>query len=141
MSNLIRLTGLDGLATIVEEFFGDRALARGAEGGWVPVVDMFETPAAVVVKLEAPGVDPSKIDIAVTDDHIEVSGEKAAEQTSKENRWFLFERRTGEFRVRIPLPFPVEAEKIEASSKDGLVTIQLPKKAEILPKRIAVKPA
>jgi HSP20 family protein len=149
MANLIRLTGLEGLAALedrmnrlVEEVFGgERALARGAESGWVPVVDMFETPESVVVKLEAPGVDPARINLAVSGDHLEVSGEKPAEEPPKESRWFRFERRTGEFRRRIPLPFPVDANKIEASSKNGLVTIHLPKRSEVLPKRIAVKPA
>jgi HSP20 family protein len=148
MANLIRLTGLEGLAALedrmnrlVEEVFGDGAPARGAESGWVPLVDMFETPETVVVKVEAPGVDPARINVAVSGDHLEVSGEKPAEAAPKESRWFRFERRTGEFRRRIPLPFPVDANGIEATSKDGLVTIRLPKKAEVLPKRIAVKSA
>lgn len=147
MANLIRLTGLDGLTAIedrmnriVEEVFGDRALARGAESGWAPVVDMFETPETVVVKVEAPGVDPARINVAVSGDYLEVSGEKPGEEPPKESRWYRFERRTGEFRRRIALPFQVDATKIEASSKNGLVTIHLPKKPEILPKRIAVKP-
>lgn len=148
MTNLIRLTGLEGLAAledrmnrVVEEVFGDHGLARGAESGWVPFVDMFETPETVVMKLEAPGVDPAKINLAVTGDHLEVSGEKPTEEPPKESRWYRFERRTGGFRRRIPLPFPVDAGKIEASAKNGLVTILLPKKAEVLPKRIAVKTA
>ena len=149
MANLIRLTGLDNLTALedrmnrlVEEVFGgERALARGAESGWVPVADMFETPETVVVRFEAPGVDPARINVAVSGDVLEVSGEKPAEEPPKESRWFRFERRTGEFRRRIALPFPVDASKIEASSKNGLVTIHLPKKSEILPKRIAVKPA
>jgi len=147
MANLIRLTGLEGLAALedrvnrlFQDVVSDGPLARGAESGWVPVVDMFETPETVVVKLEAPGVDPAKINLAVSGDHLEVSGEKPAEGPPQESRWFRFERRTGEFRRRIPLPFPVEAGKIEATAKNGLVTIHLPKKAEILPKRIAVKP-
>lgn len=148
MTNLIRLTGLDNLTAledrmnrIVQDVFGDRALARGAETGWAPAVDMFETPETVVVKLEAPGVDPAKINVAVSGDYLEVSGEKQAEETPKESRWYRFERHTGEFRRRIALPFPVDSSKIEASSKNGLVTIHLPKKSEILAKRIAVKPA
>lgn len=149
MANLIRLHGLEGLAALedrmnrlVDEVFGgERLLARGAESGWVPVVDMFETAESVIVKLEAPGVDPARINLAVTGDHLEVSGEKPAEEAPKESRWFRFERRTGEFRRRIPLPFPVDAGKIDATAKNGLVTIQLPKKAEVLPKRIAVKQA
>jgi len=149
MANLIRLTGLEGLAALEdrmnrlgeEVFRGERALAPGAESGFVPVVDMFETAESVVVKLEAPGVDPARINLAVSGDHLEVSGEKPSEEPPKESRWFRFERRTGEFRRRIPLPFPVDAGKIDATAKNGLVTIQLPKKSEILPKRIAVKPA
>jgi HSP20 family protein len=148
MTNLIRLTGLEGLSAledrmnrVVEDVFGDHGHARGAESGWIPFVDMFETPETVVMKLEAPGVDPAKINVAVSGDYLEVSGEKPSEETPKESRWYRFERRTGGFRRRIALPFPVDATKIEASAKNGLVTILLPKKAEVLPKRIAVKTA
>jgi HSP20 family protein len=148
MANLMRLSGLEGLAALedrmnrlVQDVFGEGALARGTESGWIPVVDMFETAESVVVKLEAPGVDPAKINLSVTGDHLEVGGEKPSVEPPKESRWFRFERRTGEFRRRIPLPFPVDANRIEASAKDGLVTIVLPKKSEVLPKRIAVKQA
>lgn len=148
MANLIRLTGLEGLAAleermnrIFEDVLGDGPANRAAEGGWIPVVDMFETPESVIVKLEAPGVDPAKIDVAVSDNHLEISGEKPSEEPPKESRWFRFERRTGAFRRRIPLPFAVDANKIEATASNGLVTIRLPKEPEILPKRIAVKPA
>ncbi len=148
MANLIRLTGLEGLAALedrmnrlFQDVLGDGPLARGAESGWIPVVDMFETAESVIVKLEAPGVDPAKINLSVTGDHLEVSGEKPVEEPPKESSWYRFERRTGEFRRRIPLPFPVDAAKIDATARNGLVTIQLPKKAEVLPKRIAVKPA
>jgi HSP20 family protein len=148
MANMIRLHGLEGLAALedrmnrlFEDVFSEGAVARRADGGWAPVVDMFETPESVVVKLEAPGVEPSKINLAVTGDALDISGEKPGEEPPKESRWFRFERRTGEFRRRIPLPFPVDAGKIEASAKNGLVTIQLPKKQEVLPKRISVKSA
>jgi HSP20 family protein len=146
MANLTRLTGVEGFAALqdrmnrlFEELFGDSSLVPAADTGWLPVADMFETPETVVVKLEAPGVDPARINLAVTGDHLEISGEKPAEEPPKESRWYRFERRTGAFRRRIPLPFPVEAGKIEASAKNGLVTIQLPKKAEVMPKRITVK--
>jgi HSP20 family protein len=148
MANLIRLTGLEGLAALedrmnrlFENVIGDGPVARGAEAGWVPFADMFETAESVIVKLEAPGVDPARINLSVTGDHLEISGEKPSEEPPKESRWYRYERRTGEFRRRIPLPFPVDATKIEATAKNGLVTIQLPKKAEVLPKRIAVKSA
>jgi HSP20 family protein len=147
MANVTRLPGLEGFAALhegmsrlVEEVFGSNGPRLvGTESGWFPLVDMFETTDALVVKLEAPGVDPAHINLSVSGDHLEIAGEKPFEEPPKESRWYRFERRTGEFRRRIPLPFAVDANKIEAAARNGLVTIRLPKRAEVMPKRIAVK--
>ena len=148
MNRLMRLPALDGLAGLqerVNRLFGDfmtDELPTVDARSWIPALDLTETEDAVEVKLEVPGVDPSRLEIAVVGDVLEVTGEKPVEeQRSTANGWARYERRTGSFRRRVALPVPVNADKIEARAKHGLVTIHLPKRAEVLPKRIAVKSA
>jgi len=147
MANMIRVPAIEGfhalhdrMNRLFEDILGDSGVLPGADSGWVPAIDIYEAPEALVLKLEAPGVDPATIDIAVVGDHLEIAGRKPAEQPPKESRWYRFERRTGEFRRTIPLPFPVEPGKVDATAKHGLLTVLLPKKAEVMPKRITVKP-
>jgi len=107
--------------------------------GWVPALDAVELPEHVVVTLEAPGVDPKDIDIAVVRDQLEITGTKKVPETPKESRWYHLERSGGKFRRVVGLPVPVDAEHVEAESRNGLLTVRLPKKAEVRPKRIEVK--
>lgn len=148
MNRLMRLTDWDGLAGLqerVNRLFGDflgEALPTADFQTWVPAMDLTETDDSVLVKLEVPGVDPAKLEISVVGDVLEISGEKPAEESrTSASGWARYERRTGTFRRRVALPVPVDADKIEARAKHGLVTIRLPKRAEVLPKRIAVKAA
>ncbi len=148
MNRLMRLPEWDGLAGLQErvnrlfgDFLGDTLPAAETQS-WMPALDLTETDDSVVVKFEVPGVDPSKLEISVVGDVLEVSGEKPVEESrGTANGWARYERRTGAFRRRVALPVPVNADKIEARAKHGLVTIHLPKRAEVLPKRIAVNSA
>jgi len=147
MHRVMRLPGWDGLAGLQErvnrlfgDFVGDE-LPTAEARAWVPALDLTETDDAVLVKLEVPGVDPSKLEISVVGDVLEVGGEKPVEETRTASGWARYERRTGAFRRRVALPVPVDAERIEAQAKHGLVTIRLPKRAEVMPKRITVQMA
>ena len=120
-----------------EGFTGPGRLAT--EEVWLPALDVVETPETFVVKAEVPGIDPKDIEISVSGDTLNIRGEKRAEKEEKGKTWYRVERSYGSFHRSVPLPIGVKADRVEAESKDGVLTITLPKIPEAMPKRIAVK--
>lgn len=140
---LTRIPALEGFSTLqermnrlLEEVWGN---GGSTERGWLPTLDVLENPEALLVKVDLPGVDPAKVEITVDGDYLDIRGEKPVQEVPKDGRWYRFERLAGAFHRRVPLPFAVEAGKIEAHAAHGVVTITLPKKSEAQPKRISVK--
>ena len=124
-----------------EDVFATRPVARaGVEReGWVPRVDIRETGDAIVLEAEIPGADRDALKLEVKDGVLTVSGEKRREHTEESEGVFRAERTYGAFSRKFSLPEEVDGDKIEAAYKDGVLTITLPKKPEVAPKRIAVK--
>lgn len=106
---------------------------------WAPRVDAMETADALLVNVELAGIDPATVETSLTGEYLEISGEAPEPAKVDGARWYRFERRFGGFRRRIQVPFPVDAENIEATFKHGLLSIRLPKKPEVLPRKIQVK--
>jgi HSP20 family protein len=107
---------------------------------WVPFVDVEETEKEILVKVDLPGVDPKDVDIAVVGGVLVVKGEKKEEKEEKEKNYHRLERFTGHFYREVLLPAGTDPDKILASSNKGVITITIPKKPEVLPKKIDVKP-
>jgi HSP20 family protein len=131
------------LSRLFEDFsteFSPERFGAIAQGYWAPALDLVETPETLIVKLEVPGVDPKDIEISVSGDALNVQGEKREEKEEKGRTFHRVERTYGAFRRSITLPQPVKADRVEAESKDGILTITLPKTPEAMPKRISVKP-
>jgi len=123
------------------DFFGEELpLFRNGET-WVPELDIAETPEAIVVTAEIPGIDPKEVQITVRNNHLVLRGEKKEEKETKGRHWIRTERRVGAFRRELALPAEVEEERIEAVSKNGVLTVTLPKKKEAQGKQIPVKTA
>ena len=147
MFGLVRSNPFDGLTALQERMnrlFGsllgeDFAGAATRSDTWVPVLDIYEAPEAIIARVEVPGVDPAQIEISVIGDTLEIAGRKPSEEMPQDVSWGRFERQYGNFRRRVTLPVPVDADRIEAVAKHGLLTITLPKTADVMPKRIAVK--
>ncbi len=102
-------------------------------------LDIFESDDEVTVRALLPGVRPEEVEISVTGGVLTIHGEEKEEKEEKKGSYHLRERRYGAFRRSIQLPVSVNAEKAEASLKDGVLTVTLPKKEEARPKRIQVK--
>ena len=79
---------------------------------------------------ELPGMDEKNIEVKVADGVLTIKGEKREETEKKEKDYYLQERRFGSFERRFEVPESVEADKIEASFKKGVLTLTLPKKVE-----------
>lgn len=98
--------------------------------GFVPAAEMSETPEAVRLKLEIPGMDAKDIDIQVTAESISISGERKSETTTESDGMSRSEFRYGSFRRVIPLPARVKNTEVDADYKDGILNLTLPKAEE-----------
>lgn len=120
-----------------EAFTMPLRLTDGAE--LLPLIDMYQTPEAVVVKATMPGVKPEDLNITVQGDVLTIKGEVKAEEEVKDATYHIRERRYGTFTRTLQLPVPVVADKAQAEFENGILTLTLPKAEEVRPKTITVK--
>ena len=121
-----------------------RELARGwdedlASGDFVPAVDIYQDQDNVIVEMDAPGIDPEKIDISVENDVLSVSGSREEKSEIKKENYYRKEIRSGSFARSVILPMQVKGNEAQASCKKGTLKIVLPKADEVKPKKIEVK--
>lgn len=124
---------------VMERFFGENAKFPTAPT-WAPRVDVEETDKEIVVKADLPGVDPKNVEITVENGVLTVRGEKKEEKREGDKNYHRLERFAGSFYRAIQLPPSADAEKVSATSANGVVTVAIPKKPEAQPKKIAVTP-
>ncbi len=106
-------------------------------------VDVTEGEKAFEITAELPGMDEKNIEVKVANGGLTIKGEKKDEREEKKNDCHVSERRYGSFERYFSLPEGVDADKIEANFKKGVLTVTLPKKAEAqkAAKKIEVKAA
>ncbi|MGC8603073.1 MAG: Hsp20/alpha crystallin family protein [Desulfomonilaceae bacterium] len=95
--------------------------------GFSPALDISETDEDIVVKVELPGVDPKEIEVSVSGTTLTVKGEKKEEHEENTESMHRIERSYGSFFRSITLPSEVNEEKTEATFKDGVLNLKLPK--------------
>jgi len=105
--------------------------------GWTPPLDLYQTDDNVVAVLEVPGIRKEDIDISLHDGMLTIAGERQTETVEGENAERT-ERFSGKFRRSISLPARVDAGKVTASYKDGILVVTLPKAEEAKPKKVEV---
>jgi HSP20 family protein len=96
-------------------------------GTFSPRLDVAENEKAFIVTAELPGMSDKDIDISLSGDLLTVTGEKKEEKGEKDGNYFYSERSYGSFTRSIPLPRQIDADKVSASFKKGVLTITLPK--------------
>jgi HSP20 family protein len=122
-----------------DSFFRDRSpLARTWERESVPPLDMSETKDNFVLKAEVPGMGPEDITISLTGDVLTIKGVKKQEREEKDETCHFIERRYGTFSRSVRLPAEVEIGKIEASYKDGILKIMVPKSEKVKAKEVTI---
>ncbi len=109
------------------------------EAGWTPAIDVYHDDGKLVVKADLPGLSKEDIDVSVVDNRLTIKGERKKETETKEENYHRIERLYGTFERTFELPATVDAGKIEAAYKDGVLEVTLPEKPEAKPKQIAVK--
>jgi HSP20 family protein len=105
---------------------------------WAPPVDIYETEDAIVLKAELPGIDPEDVEVRVEDNTLYLKGERKYEKEVNEQNYHRIERSYGSFARSFTLPNSINAEKVKAEYKDGLLTLTMPKREEAKPKTIKI---
>jgi HSP20 family protein len=115
--------------------------ARGDDSAlttWAPAVDIYETENDLVLRADLPGIDEKDLDVRVENNLLTIRGERKFEQQVKEDNYLRIERTYGSFRRSFGLPNSVNSEAIKAEYKNGVLTVELPKRAESKPKQVNV---
>ena len=145
MPESLALPALGRLSTLRDEldslfelpFFSNIANQAQLFSGWTPALDLYQSNDNVTAMVELPGMRKEDIDISLHDGTLTISGERKHEMVEGENAE-RSERYIGRFRRSISLPTRVDASKVTASYKDGILTVTLPKAEEAKPKQIQV---
>lgn len=121
---------------LFEDVFSDNVFSTTR--GWSPSVDIVEKSDAFVVTAELPGVRSEDVKLNMTNNVLSLSGEKKFEREEKESNYYRAERAYGTFQRSFTFPVPVEANKIKAMYKNGVLTITVPKGEKAKPKQIPI---
>jgi HSP20 family protein len=144
--NVVRWDPFRDLVTLSDRL--NRALSDTAGpssatsyGAWSPAVDIFERADGLVIRAEIPGVSKDDIDVRIENNVLTLHGERRREDGFDEAAAHRLERIYGSFTRSFSLPTSVDAAKIAASYRDGVLEIVLPKAEEAKPKRIQIQSA
>ena len=127
--------------SLFDSFFDDWKMPSlfSADDTWSPAFDIKETDKEYLITAELPGMDIKDVDVTLTEGVLSVKGEKKHEKEDKGENYHRIERRYGSFHRSFRIPGKVEAEKIDASYKDGILKLTLPKSEGSETKKIEVK--
>jgi len=103
-----------------------------------PAHDVTETKDSLTITAELPGLEAKDVDVAISGDMLTIKGEKKQEKEEKDEHHHVVERTYGTFSRMVRLPAPVAADKIKATFKNGVLTVNLPKTEEAKQKAISV---
>ena len=117
----------------------NRLLSEPTSRPWTPSVDILETENELLLKADLPGVDMKDIDIEMENGTLTLRGERKFENETKEGGYHRIERSYGSFARYFTLPDTVDAESVKADFKNGVLTVQLPKKELAKPRQIKVE--
>jgi HSP20 family protein len=112
-----------------------------ANGQVAPQLDVYETNDDVVVTAALPGVRPEDVEVTLSGQTLSLKGEVKADEGVSRDQIIYQERRYGAFHRQIQLPIRVDVDRVEATYDNGILTMRIPKAAEVRPRQIAIKPA
>jgi HSP20 family protein len=134
--------GLTSLQDQVNRLFGDTVTRGGASqddlATWAPAVDIYETENALVVKADLPDIQEKDIDIRVENNTLTIRGERKFQKEVNEDNYLRVERAYGTFTRSFSLPNTVNTEGIQAEYRNGVLTVNMPKREESKPKQIKI---
>lgn len=121
----------DKMNRVFDGYFGRLPARRTFQDGvWIPLADLLETPKAVIVKVEVPGIRREDIHVSLSEGNLLISGERRTEQEEQGKIYHRIERSYGMFQRVLPLPPKLYFGRVKAAYKDGVLTVTLPKSAK-----------
>lgn len=123
----------------MDRFFSDDVRGLRMPHYMTPAVDVYEDKDHVMVETPLAGVDPAKVNIEIEDNVLKISGSSEQKSEVDEKNYYRKEIRSGAFYRAVALPKAVVGDKAEATFKDGILKISVPKADEAKPRRITVK--
>ncbi len=137
----IRRTELPTTTRLFDEFFNEFPFFGSAledRNHWTPSVDIMEKDGNMVLQAELPGLSEKEIDLKLEGNILILKGEKKMEQEDKKGTYHRIESCYGSFTRSFRLPETVDAEKINAEYKNGILKVTIPQKPEVKPREIPV---
>jgi HSP20 family protein len=149
MANIVRFDPFEDMVRLqreVNRLFEDNSRSGVRNGSelanartWAPAVDIVEDQNEIVLRAELPGIDRNSIDIELTGETLTIKGERKFEDTQQRENYIRIERSYGTFQRSFTIGVPVQADKVAASYKDGVLEVHLPKSEATKPKKVQVK--
>jgi HSP20 family protein len=130
---------MDQLQREMNRLFDATSRGRVFNSPSYPAINIWTNDDGQLITAEMPGVNPEDLDIDVTGDALSISGERVQDEVAKEARYHRRERSFGSFSRTIQLPFMVDTDRVDASFKNGVLQISLPRADADKPKKITVK--
>jgi HSP20 family protein len=124
---------------LFDTVFGRSTKVAVIDRVWAPAIDMYETKDDLYVLCEVPGVREKEVQVSITNDVLTIKGERSQQQEVKDDSYYRLERWFGRFERSVPLPMPVQSDKVKATYRDGVLEIKLPKAEAVKPKEIKVE--
>lgn len=128
----------DEINRLFETPFGEFDRGNDLYRGWTPALDLYEQSDSFVVTAELPGMSREAIDLSLHEGALTLSGERKFEAPREGEGAVRSERFYGRFHRTVGLPKPVNAAKVKATYRDGILTVTLPKAEEAKPRQIEV---
>lgn len=110
-------------------------------GRWEPAVDIIDNAEKLIVRVELPGVEKKDVKLSLSENNLTIQGEIKRDEEIKKESYYCCERAYGKYARTIPLPVEVDREKVNAKFKNGIIEIDMLKKAEVQPKEIDIEVA
>lgn len=142
MAIMTRYEPFRELARLQDEMtrlFDERSFKSGESVGWTPSCDIYEDEEGVTLRFELAGVEPKDVDVRYENGVLTLRGERKLDREEKRDNYHRVELSYGTFTRSFSLPGTVDAEKIRAEAKNGILNVFLPKRAEAKPRAIQVK--
>jgi HSP20 family protein len=132
--------GLFPRGWLMDDLFRDWLPAgRRQQAACVPAMDVSENDKHYAITVEVPGVAKDDVHVEVHEGMLTIRGEKKSEREEKDERRRYVERSYGAFSRSFSLPADADEDRVEASFKDGVLTVTIPKTAESKPQTVAIK--
>ncbi|MDX9865791.1 MAG: Hsp20/alpha crystallin family protein [Anaerolineaceae bacterium] len=130
---------MDRLQRDMNSLFSQYSTGRMRTAASYPAINIWSNEDGLFVHAEMPGVHVDDIDININGAELTISGQRSPEDIPEDAQYLRRERKFGEFSRTIQLPFAVDADKVDANFKDGVLSVTLPKAEAEKPKKISIK--